>query len=458
MAIRARGGEFQTLFGECEDAAEIEQIKNNDPALDDFCPTDVDDLTAEAWRKLGSYIAGNDYLRYVDLSGCNLDPSKFRGLSMGGAALRRLTFFKCQQNWDIDSTCFDLLLDSLEGGAIEDLNVGSCSIKNPMALARCTLPKLRSLDLGNNGITDLSTLANITHLESLDLSNNSVEEGGFRAIADLLQHEGCSLKHLHLQYSRMGDAGAIVLTESLKCNTELENLDVRGNDLGHEGLGAFLKLLNDVSSIKKTENSNHTLRDLGICRSRNEYDRDDLWEAEMNDLLDIRPTRDDERRQKDMKATKNRIYNALETNSEHPGNPQAAGRDKVRETQLCRRTREELCHLQGIECSSYHQLFSDLDTVLLPDVLALVGERSYAQNELYPVVVAKASDLASLIDRETMIRGEKAKNEARIAAITAELARLNVVNSRLERQLISIEAGESEGNVLGSKRSRDAAA
>ena len=37
----------------------------------------------------------------------------------------------------------------------------------------------------------------------------------------------------------------------------------------------------------------------------------------------------------------------------------------------------------------------------------------------------------SLIDREAMLRGEEAKNEARIAAIAAELAQLNDTKSRI---------------------------
>ena len=61
------------------------------------------------------------------------------------------------------------------------------------------------------------------------------------------------------------------------------------------------------------------------------------------------------------------------------------------------------------------------------------------------------------MEPEKLGGGEKAKNVARIAAITAELARLNVVNSRIDSQLTSIEVEERGGNVLGSKRGRDTA-
>ena len=150
--------EFQALFGDCIDADAIEQIKNNDPNRDTYYADfedDFEDVPNEAWERLGSYIAGNDHLRRIDFSECSLGVALFRGLAAKGGSLRGIVELSCEHNRGIDSTCFDLLLDSLEGGAIEILNVGSCSIQNPIALARCTLPNLRMLNLSRNGITDL---------------------------------------------------------------------------------------------------------------------------------------------------------------------------------------------------------------------------------------------------------------------------------------------------------------
>ncbi|KAL9184757.1 hypothetical protein ACHAXT_012727 [Thalassiosira profunda] len=432
MSSSADDDEFRALFGDCDDADRIEQIKNNDPSRD-FFSAYIDDLTDAAWERLGSYIAGNDYFRNIDLSECSLGAALFRGVAAAeGGSLRRIMRFNCRRNRGIDSTCFDLLLDSLEGGAVEILNVGGCSIKNPMALARCTLPKLQNLYLDNNGITDLppEALAKLTHLQSLGLRGNKLGERGFRALADMLRNKECSLNHLQLQSTSMGNTGAIILAESLKCNTKLGILKVSGNRIGDEGMGAFLKLLNDVSSIKSTETSNHTLQSLGFS--------------------------DEEIRRSTGVMT--HVHNTLAINEENDGDPEAAGKAKVLDTQLDRPTREEFARLQGIECPTYHELFSDLDAVLLPDVLALVGDRNYAQNELYPVVVAKASDLVSLIDREAMLRGGKAQIVARIAAISVELIRLNDAKLRIDGQLLTFDADVRGGQISGKKRSIDSVA
>ena len=63
---------------------------NNDPDLTTLslqC-VDAEQFTDLAWELLGGYIANNDSLDDIDLSGCHLDDSNisllFRGLAEGG--------------------------------------------------------------------------------------------------------------------------------------------------------------------------------------------------------------------------------------------------------------------------------------------------------------------------------------------------------------------------------------
>ena len=65
-------------------------------------------------------------------------------------------------------------------------------------------------------------------------------------------------------------------------------------------------------------------------------------------------------------------------NEEHKHNPEAAGKEKVIQTQLHSTRRSELADLQGVD----HSLYSEIDLIRLPEVLALVG-RSNGQGELY---------------------------------------------------------------------------
>ena len=79
----------------------------------------------------------------------------------------------------------------------------------------------------------------------------------------------------------------------------------------------------------------------------------------------------------------NRVNAALNVNYRHRQRPDIAARDKVIESQLNERIRVEQCQLQGIECEHHGiYLFSQMDSLLLPKVLELVGTR-YSQSQFY---------------------------------------------------------------------------
>lgn len=109
--------------------------------------------------------------------------------------------------------------------------------------------------------------------------------------------------------------------------------------------------------------------------------------------------------------------------------------------------RKELSCLQGIGYS-YSSLFADIEPVLLPEVLALVGGR-HGPNELYRMLTATAPDLVSIVNREAIVK-------QRISVLTAELHDLN-------KELVSIELVKrnhrmiDDGNELGSRKRRRSA-
>lgn len=101
-------------------------------------------------------------------------------------------------------------------------------------------------------------------------------------------------------------------------------------------------------------------------------------------------------------------------------NSHAVGRAKVIEYQLNSQKRKVLCQLQGIDFS-YSNIFADIDPILLPNIIALIGDR-HGQSELYTALIPTAPDLLSYIDRKALIDRTLAKNEAKAAVLSHDCA------------------------------------
>mmetsp|Transcript_3157 Transcript_3157/g.5760 ORF Transcript_3157/g.5760 Transcript_3157/m.5760 type:complete len:126 (+) Transcript_3157:247-624(+) len=110
----------------------------------------------------------------------------------------------------------------------------------------------------------------------------------------------------------------------------------------------------------------------------------------------------------------------------------------------------EICHLQGIDYS-YSSLFAEIEPVLLPDILALVGGK-YGQNEIFRMLIATVPDLASVVNKKAVIKEKIAENNAEYARRTAEhlrqIAALTSENLQLNKELVSIDSGEKNQPVV----------
>ena len=82
--------------------------------------------------------------------------------------------------------------------------------------------------------------------------------------------------------------------------------------------------------------------------------------------------------------------------------------------------RKKFCHLQGIEYKP-GVIFTDIEPVLLPQVLALIGDR-HGQSDLYTALIPTAPDLLSYIDRKALIDRTLAKNEEKASILSRECA------------------------------------
>jgi len=207
----------------------------------------------------------------------------------------------------------------------------------------------------------------------------------------------------------------------------LQRLVLADNDIGQRGYGVFLSLLNDVSSIESTHNSNHTLTTLDF----------------------------------DFGSSQRRKYSALSgeigiacRENQERSSPEEVGRAKVIRTQLNNQNRKMLCQLQGMNENEPSNILAGIELVaLLPKILALIGMH-HDESSFYTVLVPLAPDLLSFIDRKALLKDTMAKNAAdiaelaaeharQVAAFNAKLAALNAKGNAFERRLVCMEVEDS---------------
>jgi len=314
----------------------------------------------------------------------------------------QITILNLGSNRNINSECFELLIRALHRRHDRHLNglfFSSCSITNISALETYTLPRL----------------------EELILSGNNIGRDGCRTISNLLHQEESTVRRLHLINAGIDDEGAEMIAHSLKHNTALKILHLSRNNITEKGYRALLSLLIDVSSIDNTyNNSNHTLMTVNTSSSDQNYDNTD---SEIQSLIHEA-------------CSVNPGVNVRSSN-----NQEATGKAKVIKYQLNSQNRKKLCQVQEVKYLP-GSLFADIETVLLPRILALIG-REHGQSELYSTLIPTAPDLLSYIDRKALIDDKMAKNTAQITALTQQLSILTAENDQLSRRREMIDIGDS---------------
>jgi Ran GTPase-activating protein (RanGAP) involved in mRNA processing and transport len=114
---------------------------------------------------------------------------------------------------------------------------------------------LTSLDLNGNGIpagAGLEALGTALRankaLTTLDLSYNPLGKEGGRVIADAVKYSG-SLETLRMGWCKLEKGGGAAFGDCLRSNAALAVLDLRGNNLGDEGVAALagaLQFMNET--------------------------------------------------------------------------------------------------------------------------------------------------------------------------------------------------------------------
>ena len=218
----------------------------------------------------------------------------------------------------------------------------------------------------------------------------------------MLRKENATLEQLYLEKNKIDDEGMSFLVIALQTNTSLYSMELRNNvGITIEGMKLLLKLLNDISSIKATLQSNHILRTMSF--------NDSFEEAHIGYIL----------------------RRVLKINMFHENNPNTAGKQKVIDTQLNSRLRAEMCSLQGLEHS--RKPLTEIGPMLLPEVLEIIGKH-HRLNDFYEAFRTSVANMWATIDREVVVR-------QKIEQISKELDQLAARRLELEnkRAVLSLE-------------------
>ncbi|XP_053356049.1 NACHT, LRR and PYD domains-containing protein 3-like [Clarias gariepinus] len=115
------------------------------------------------------------------------------------------------------------------------------TVSRKALLCDCNLTK-------KSGVTLAKTLnSKCTCLRELDVSGNNLEDSGVKDLSSGLMSPHCKLEILRLRNCSITEEGCLALAEALRTKSHLRELDLRGNDLGEQGV----KLLSEIKEDEK---------------------------------------------------------------------------------------------------------------------------------------------------------------------------------------------------------------
>ena len=418
------------------------------------------------WAMLGRDIAGNDHLRdieigFLDLIDLALSRSSigalndqnmktfFQGLTRSNS-MRSMTFFgrgfgiegvqamipflKNSNNLimlDVDKNAiksegFSLLWRALHDRPIESLWCGWCGVDK--------------LEIGENCVPK--------YLKKMNLSGNNIDSDGCRQLTKLFLKKDSILKTIHLEECNIDDEGVAILVDALRKNTCLTHLNVENNQrISMKGKGLMLKLVNDITSIKATLQSNHTLIAFGPSTLRDIRKRkenpDDIMLHRIGAALDINL--------RTMQKSRPKGQWGYELNS-CKESAAAAGRWKVISTQLNSEKRALLCRLQDIDIRN-DALYSEINPLHLPEVLEYV-DCNHGHSELYVALQSTTAGLFSTINRKKFLQERLKHHMSIIQEHTATAETLRAQIAAIEKAEGNVVETENESRSVGFKRRR----
>mmetsp|Transcript_17192 Transcript_17192/g.24322 ORF Transcript_17192/g.24322 Transcript_17192/m.24322 type:complete len:444 (+) Transcript_17192:144-1475(+) len=395
-----------------------QEIAENDPvttALNLYGGENyVQNIITLDWLRLGRDISNNTHLTEAILYGGALNDEKmsffFRGLTKSSSIAEMYLYSNGFSVAGVRSmvpflqNATNLMhLDLNDNNLRSDGFIELCRAlsDSPIVELHCDRCGIESIEIGNDCFPK--------QLLELHLRSNNINVDGCRELAKLLQGGSAILVRLYLEDNNIDDEGVGILVDGLRNNTSLDSLDLRSNNgISTHGQVMLLRLVNDISSIKATFQSNHKL----MCLNVNFSNAGQHIQTHIDQAVGI---------------------------NEEEDNPAAAARAKVIKSQLHSGVRAELADLQGVSQSVY----SEINPLHLPEVIALVG-KNHGQGELYAALKSSIAGVISTVNRKQCLQQEKAYYNAKIAEYRAKV-------EEVEAELATIDAVEGNAGAMGSE-------
>jgi len=420
--------EDSTSFNEYTDRflADLRKMRENDPAVTKLVSAtdDKDWVFAEQWTQFGRDVSNSSYLRTLEIYDVLNDygvAAFFRGLTRSNS-LRKFKLASSEYSLIGVESMLPFLQNasSLECFELRHNNDGFTSEEFSLIWGALRDSHIKKLSLFNCGLRsiDIDVTYVPSKLVALNLSCNFINADGCREVAKLLRMTNTTLEKLYLGVNDIDDEGLSFLVQALQTNTSLTKMTLNCNDrIGQEGMKLVLKLLNDISSIKSTLLSNHTLRRITF---EDNFDYAAYTytgiEAEIKRVLDI--------------------------NEYHKNNPDAAARQKVIQTQLSSEIRAGMRRLQGLDDDKKSPL-TDLGPLLLPELLAIV-DTHHCVGEFFELFRTCVADLWTTINRKRVLQQRRDEVSKQMEALVEEKKELDTEIDLIEQAEVKIEAKSSK--------------
>jgi hypothetical protein len=302
----------------------------------------------------------------------------------------------------ITANGFELLLGALRDEPIEELECSKCGLDSIEIDIDCFPKNMKKLNLGGN-----------------KLGRNSCRE-----LAKILGPNS-TLTELFLYRNHIDDEGISYLVHALRNNKSLRNLNIHSNTrMTRVGHILLLKLVNDISSINATMQSNHTITNIYSVFEGSLY--------------------------KDISDQIEEVINTFEYVS-----AETIGKKKVIWSQLNSAKRTEMCRLQGVEDRIKTSPVASVGSLLLPEILEMLSKH-HGLREFHEVFRAFVADLWMNIDREAALQRKRFLICEELDTVTARRLELQQMKSEVDLDIAAISGYHSQEAELTreSKRQR----
>ena len=177
----------------------------------------------------------------------------FRNTNLCGNCIAHLTKLV-----DASSMLYILVLDHNRIDNMESARYLSRSLRSHACIRRLCL---NHCNLGSSPEILLVILQ--SDVKGIDLSNNNIDSLGAVKIAEYLESNP-PIEYLFLGHNRLNDDDAILISQALRRNTNLQGLYLQTNNFTSIGVKALLTCVFDGSSLNAISESNHTLVEMII--------------------------------------------------------------------------------------------------------------------------------------------------------------------------------------------------